>query len=299
MHLGARLAGAWDWLFGGRSADDEFFDNGANDDWSRAEAAYDGRAAAPSRGRQGLGVAAALAFVLLPAWQMVRGDGPRTTYSAQSPAAAKLCLERAVACDKEFLPEQIGDLTSDRFFAQERSRDDLFGNFSRGHEYRDPHGNLFLVSCDFPYEGGWHELTTCYLGVGWDVEGRDVVDEHPGGDSAGWHRLEASFSRPDGSKAFLTASAFDEFGRPIELPSSSFWANVWRTMSLQRDVIAHKVAFQIQVWTTSTEPIDEQAREAARQTLIEARTRFRDIVVPGERSVDFSEESAAVAAPSS
>ena len=138
-----------------------------------------------------------------------------------------------------------------------------------------------MLSCDFPYEGGWHELTICYRGVGWELDDRRLsTDGEPIG-GAGWERMEADFSKPDGAKAFLTVCAFDETGTPIPLPTMSLREDLWNALT-QRHVARTGVAFQVQVWITANGTIEPEVQETARALLLAARDRFRtQIAAPG------------------
>jgi exosortase len=222
-----------------------------------------------------------VAFVALPVWQLVRDSEATPVNSALATVRAQAMIQRARACDAVFLPEKVGSLLRERFFPVERERNDLLGNYSRCHEYRDADGRSFLVSCDFPYEGGWHELTDCYLGMGWEVDDRRLgADASPGRDGP-WQRMEADLSKPDGTKAFVTACAFDECGVPIDLPTRSFAADVWNALSVQRTTLPRQIAFQVQVFIASSQPIGAQQRQAAHELMLVARDQFRMLIVDG------------------
>lgn len=280
---GGRLVRLWDWFF-------------HVDPW---ESHADESPASPAKlksGRQTFwrpGVALAAAFVVLPIWRHVRGNDRPIQDSALASQRAQAIVTRARRQESAFLPEQIGKLELQRFFPVERTRDDLLGNYSRCHEYRDVDGRRYLVSCDFPYDGGWHELTVCYLGLGWDLDSRRIAPDIVRDRAQPWQRMEADLSRPDGTKAFVTVCAFDEYGRPIELPTQSFLADAWKALSHQRMMLPHQVAFQVQVFTSSSKTIDAKQRRAARELMIAARDKFREIVSAPVESTRVGDETPA------
>ncbi len=214
------------------------------------------------------------AFALLGAWQFTLSE--KSVAQVESlPTATEVLVERALACDADFLPSKFAGLQRGQFLPQERTRDDALGNFSRAYAYRNSGDEHFLVSFDFPYRGGWHELTVCYRGIGWRLEDRRSNEANSMHGCSFWPHMEADFSKSDGSFAFLAACAFDEMGQPIDLPSYSFAEDAWRVLSARRDKLEPRVAFQVQVWSTAPRPFDDQQRATARALLFGARDRFR------------------------
>ncbi|HMO86040.1 MAG TPA: exosortase U [Lacipirellulaceae bacterium] len=202
------------------------------------------------------------------------GDAPPEARPLDS-AEVDAVIDRALARDESALPAELAGAQREAFSAQERDRDDLMGAYSRSFEYRDERGTLYLVSCDFPYEGGWHELTVCYRGVGWTLEERTIAESDA---EQGWPRMEASFTKPGGVQAFLTVCGFDETGTAIPLPTMSLWEDAWRALT-QRETRSHRVAFQVQVFTTSGDEIDERTRDTARALLLAARQLLREQII--------------------
>jgi exosortase len=270
LHWGGWLAAAWDAILGHSGS------GGADLDDEMAEPI---RQVPALRWSWPLRIALPLAFLALPVWDFARGH---ETELVIIPGAGdgEAATARALAIEQPFLPERIGALRQQRFDMQERSRDDELGNHSRSHTFVDSRGNTYLVSCDFAYEGGWHELTLCYEGVGWKLEQRVVSDDLPTAGGGAWPRMEADFSKDaDGAKAFVVASAFDEVGNRLSMPTWSVWEHLQNILQRDQQVRSGQLGFQTQVWITSDAPIDEGQREAARLLLTEARERFRTLVV--------------------
>jgi exosortase len=271
VRFGGRLVWLWDQLLTPSTPDDEI-----DDDARRF------RSLAPPllTGRQAAVLALPLlAFAALPSWHAVAGGNAAATESRLSTDDVQACIQRGLAADASTLPSRIGAAEQTDFAAHERTRDDLLGNYSRSFMFQDGRGTNYLVSCDFPYEGGWHELTVCYLGVGWDLDRRTVSADETTVAGVPWQRMEADFSKPEGVRAFLTVCAFDEAGHPIDLPTMSLVEDAWNALTKRRDV-NHQIAFQVQVWTTAGGPIGDEERETARKLLFEARQKFRSLIVP-------------------
>jgi len=233
-----------------------------------------------------LGRTALVAFAVFPLY-MVLGNWSADASSRQSVLIIGQLQARALACNQTTLPQQVNALRFAKFSSSERDRDDRLGNFSRTFEYHDVNGTTYMASFDFPYRGGWHELTVCYVGMGWELGERRVVRPAAAADSKSWSSLEAEFTRPSGDQGFLTASAFDEGGRPLELPTNSFWEDVWRRLTNGGIGPAPQVAFQVQVWVVSARPITDEQRATARNFLQLARQRFYEATI-GATTADKS-----------
>ncbi len=229
-----------------------------------------------------LGWGALAAFVAWPALMLATGSlgwgGDRSVA-----VVPQQMVDRALACQQSTLPAQIQRLSFAKFSPVQRERNDILGNFSRTYEYRDADGMLYIVSCDFPYQGGWHELTVCYRGIGWDLQDRRVVHEEANANGHAWTDMEAEFSKLDGNQGFLTACAFDDNGQPLDLPAYTLWEDVWRRVTSGGN--ASQIAFQVQVWAVAPQSISDEQRATARELLRQARERFyRAIVNPGVKN---------------
>jgi exosortase len=276
VRWGRLFVAAFDWLQGhGASAAET--DDEQTLEVVASPAGSVSRAAPPWR--RALFAGGLLAFAALPAWKLLAGNQPVDATPGEISAPAMACLERALACSAESLPAELGGTRRADFTEHERDRKDLMGMYSRSYQFEDAQRRFYTLSCDFPYEGGWHELTVCYRGVGWELNDRRVEsDGEPVGGTT-WERMEADFSRPDGSRAFLTVCAFDETGMPIPLPTMSLREDLWKALT-QRQTARTGVAFQVQVWIVANGPIGPEVRETARTMLLEARDRFRTLIAP-------------------
>ena len=146
-----------------------------------------------------------------------------------------------------------------------------------------------MLSFDFSFPGYWHELTECYVAAGWSPVERQIVsarsDKQP---AQPWKYVEATFKKPDGLFGSLCFSEFDQFGMPYE-PQSDWLregGSFWKSRSLY---LKERQIFQVQVWAERTSELNSKQREKARELLLEARLRFRTLVVEHSEPAASSE----------
>ena len=139
------------------------------------------------------------AFALLGAAQLVslcRGDG-----DSIKP------VERALSIERGFLPARVGPWQMVDFQESERESMSEFGQYSRAFVFR--HGRTHAtatISLDFPFRGGWHELSVCYRNVGWPMTSRKVSDFSVDGTSEPWKVVQAEYAKPTGECGYLAFS---------------------------------------------------------------------------------------------
>jgi hypothetical protein len=187
-------------------------------------------------------------------------------------------FEQAMALDELAMPANMGGLKRIGFEAQQRDRDSIFGEFSRIYRYQDVDGNEYLVSCDFPFGPGWHDLRLCYDGAGW-TDGPMTLGYAPGVGADKWGYLQVRFDRPDGAAGLLSYSAFDDRGECLRPPTGSLMGDLWQT--LQKRYNEHQSArfFQIQVWTTAPRLVGEKQSAAALELLLAARAELYQYII--------------------
>ncbi len=113
---------------------------------------------------------------------------------------------------KDDLSPRCGPFERQGFEIVDRESSSSFGEFSRTWRYQTPRATA-LVSIDYPFRG-WHELTSCYQGVGWALQKRTAI---AGGQSGGTGSLiTAEFDRPTGRRASLLFGLDTMGGTPLE-----------------------------------------------------------------------------------
>lgn len=211
-------------------------------------------------------------------------------YALSATAERYPTVQRAVAVTSEFLPAAIGDLKQAGFDSELRPANDMNGKYSRTFKYVAPDGKEYVTSFDFPFVGGWHELSECYLASGWEKVKREV---RPAPEGAGdWKYVEADFQKPNGGYGTVFYTEFDQFGDPLtpvdgwDRPLDSFFTK--RNLYLET-----RKTLQVQVFISGMAPATEEQRAKALSLLEDVRARFHQLA---ERPAS---DSAAKSKPSS
>lgn len=165
------------------------------------------------------------------------------------------------------LPKQQGPFTVSERETIERSSSNSQGQYSETWQLR--RGDLQVVfSCDFPFTG-WHDLETCYAGVGWRRQESRIVGDD-------WPAIETTFTRPTGERAFLVYSLFDSAGTPVRPRSAAdpvgtlserFKRTRWKGSAWQ--------TYQCQVFVEGIVATDPNVRQAVKAVHDQARERIR------------------------
>lgn len=170
------------------------------------------------------------------------------------------------------LPQQFGELRLQSVALQKRDAGSLFASHSVVFVYANDQKDRYLVSCDFPYVGGWHELSVCYRGIGWRLDNREVKRISEDQQSA----CDAAFldlSRPDGVTAYVAFCGRYTDGEPVPAAAMTLAESFWIVFS-RRASAEHRNSYQTQVLTEDAAAISDRRREQSRQLLEEAQMAF-------------------------
>ncbi|MBX3426161.1 MAG: exosortase U [Pirellulales bacterium] len=221
-----------------------------------------------------------------------------------NPTTAHAHVASATTLAESSLPEQLAGTARVGFEETKRERGDvIFGEFSRTYQYQGPSGERYVVSCDFPFSQGWHELTICYSGAGWEVARRDWSTEEIGDQT--WTAVEVDLAKPDGARAFVSWSMFDEFGEPVSPPMGAIRDQLWRLLVRRHPLAPSRQMFQVQVLVAAPGELADETKQIARRLLHEARTHLLRQVIQGSPATAESasdspaEPTQATAAPQS
>jgi exosortase len=274
--FGHRLATWWDWL------------TSWGDPLQPVEAAAPGNGTretgSPSGGRPGFMLPLTTAFGLLAACQI-----GFLAWAFAHPAKPSQAVQLAEELSEASLPAEVAGLHRVNFEAEQRERSDIFGEFSRSYYFEDDQGRTYLLSFDFPFSQGWHELTVCYAGAGWQIDKRESLPvAFSASDSEAsrpdWTIVAADLSRPGGRYAKVQWTLFDEFGEPVSPPAGEIRDQVWRLLVRRSPLAPTRQMFQVQVYCEGDAPLDEKRTEAAKKLLLEAREKLVSQVAPPEGS---------------
>ena len=128
---------------------------------------------------------------------------------------------RFAATGENTLPDRLGAFGRIGFAVERREWDNSWGLLSRVWAYRAP-DRMATVSLDYHFVG-WHVLTECYRGTGWQLASMaaDSTPLGPGEPAVRGKVLTADLTSIDGRHAFLAYALYDRFGRPLDLPGAT------------------------------------------------------------------------------
>ncbi len=137
-----------------------------------------------------------------------------------SPASVSIDLDAYLnAFPQDCLPAEINGWQQFSFETEERDLTSDAGHFSRIWHYKSGYRDA-MVSVDFPFVG-WHDLSGCYVGRGWDIRETTVhaVDD--------WPMVEVEMTLPTGEFGTLLYCLVNPAGDPLLPPDEV--EGYWRT----------------------------------------------------------------------
>jgi exosortase/archaeosortase family protein len=280
---GNLLSRAWNWSMGGTpqrldSADASDSDATlVGDRPASVESAFE-----PARSRMFGSRAVAALYLALGVVQVLALRVPKPAAGDLTGSPTRL-LAIAESLEGELLPEEQAGWRRTDFSVRQRDQRSEFGEFSRIWSYQSA-GAAAAFALDYPFYG-WHDLTACYRGQGWEVAQRRVVTVERGDGEPGWSYIEAELRRPDGDLSYLYFSLFDQFGRPLAPPVAGHWSDrlrsltrvpTWKLLTRQESLALLPAAAQgqAQLFVEVGEPFSE----VQRQQLAERFVTFRNAV---------------------
>ncbi len=279
LRFGARLASAWDALASWGAP------THVGADLTHARATTTLIAAAEPQWGQFHAGAIALLFVPLAALQ-----GALFVQALRVAPGNSAAVKRAAAATVADLPATLAGLERVDFVQENRHHNSEQGMHSRTYVYRGDDG-AYVVSLDFPFVSGWHEVSDCYVSAGWKPVERRVVTPSVAADKQSWPFVEATFSKAADGYGAVVFAEFDQYGEPL-VPHEG-WLGPRDSYFLNRNhYLQDRKTFQVQVWLASPAPIRDGQRRRAEELLLEVRERFRELAVSsadGEGSVDRSD----------
>lgn len=173
------------------------------------------------------------------------------------------------------LPDRLGASTRLSFKQEKRDRHSTFGEHSNISIYATT-DCTFTLSIDFPFRG-FHPLERCYEGRGWVVESSPKqinMECNTGRDETNDGNCivhEVDLKNAEGKSAFLLYSLFQLDGQQRKSLSSSN-----RGLERLEQSILEPVTFQIQLFSESTETLNQSDREERKKNFADAVTLLRN-----------------------
>jgi exosortase/archaeosortase family protein len=184
-------------------------------------------------------------------------------------------VQRAVAATSEALPTAIGELTKAEFKPEKREANNMHGMYSRTYRFQGADDVVYVASFDFPFSGGWHELTECYVATGWERRERHVRTAAE--EAGGWPYVEADFEKPGDAYGTVMYAEFDQNG--VELRPHEGWERPADSFLTVRNLyLEGRKTFQVQVFVAGPAALTDAQRQQAAQLLVEARQRFHKLI---------------------
>lgn len=172
------------------------------------------------------------------------------------------------------MPNELDDLRLVEIEHRQREDDSVFGANSVIFHYQRASGERFLVSCDFPFVGGWHDISGCYVGIGWQLEAR-ANHERPTPEGVPFDAAQFDLTKPDGMAALVTMCACYHDGDPLDAPVEDSLLTRLGSVLTRRDVAADtRRLFQVQVLAERSGRIARSDRAVSWRLLEVARSRF-------------------------
>jgi exosortase len=112
------------------------------------------------------------------------------------------------------MPRQLGKWERQKFTTETRNPGSAFGETSRIWRYRLG-SSLAAFSLDSPFPG-WHDLTRCYTGQGWTVDGEVVHPGATGDPEKALGYVELKLTRAGYRSGYLLFCQFDGRGQCLE-----------------------------------------------------------------------------------
>ena len=211
-----------------------------------------------------LRAASAFGLLLLPQWAMPGVDWNEvlTTHDVYAPLIGSLV--------ETSLPAKFEGFERMAFRAEHREMDDSWGENSRTWYYRYEKGPGYAaLSLDYQFVD-WHDLTLCYTGQGWTMQGSRVGALGRSGSRDARSLVEADFINLEGRHGHLIYGLFNRKGRVVTPPEARGFVQTliarlrsWLIRSSHGSEAADGLNFQYQIFIDSDQPPSAEARDQA------------------------------------
>lgn len=185
---------------------------------------------------------------------------------------------RPVALVDASLPKTIGEWTKKQYESQHRPSRSYFGERSEVWAFERT-GLRATVSIDYPFPG-WHDLSWCYLGTGWQIDQQlvDPSEAVPGG------FVVLTMSQPPSRHGLVMFCEFDRDGRPLVARPGGLRGSQHRhraalaRIGLDESIPADPVAptYQFQVFVESYSSIGEFESSSIRDLFLKSQAIIRE-----------------------
>jgi hypothetical protein len=227
----------------------------------------------PTGGLWRLAVGAVPAYLLLAVGHWALAEPTPDAGTALPPPTA----------DQNLLPAKVGPWELKEFTTQAREAYSFFGEHSQVWVYSRGRAAA-VVSLDYPFPS-WHDLTWCYTGRGWQIDGQAVRDAAgvPGG------FVEVRMTQSAHRHAYLLFCEFDRQGRPLAARPGATEASLFRHQATVRRLRARLgldadpliadpggPVYQLQAFAEGLGPLTAEDEAAMRDVFVGAQAAARE-----------------------
>jgi exosortase/archaeosortase family protein len=217
-------------------------------------------------------LATALACVLLGMYQLA-GPSLANQFADRE-------VQNVLKMTADALPAQIGDWKRIEFETVHREVNAELGEYSHVFHYQHVGTSQRVVmSIDFPFRRGWHELCACYRASGWTLVDRGVIEDDSTSGSAPWNYVQAQFERKDQTTPALLLYTFaDGQGQRISPPSQDLYERITERIRRRGPYSIAPRYYQIQLWVPQLAGKTSDAQDTYHQLFKICREHCREFV---------------------
>ncbi len=170
-----------------------------------------------------------------------------------------------VTSDLQSLPESIALWRRVEYEHEKRTAESPFGEHSEIWTYQSAPLTA-RVSLDY-YFSGWHDLVSCYQGIGWEIVERFEIEDQK--TASGWNGVGVVLRDSTGRYGYLCYSLFEEEGAGMSPRSGRFW-----TRFKQLNNPPHTL--QTQVFASLASPPDNDVKQKLESLHLDSRELLRN-----------------------
>ena len=183
----------------------------------------------------------------------------------------KEVVAHALKIDKSYVPAQLGDwkLEKHEYISREVANEEL-SDHSHTFQYVNPEtGNQVMISLDFAYTGGWHDLCICYTATGWQIDGRNIKD------APEFQYVESNMENEANQFGQVVFGAFDATGKYVTPPGNLITWRPWSALRRRTLKTISPRLLQIQAFAIRDRELTDKDKEDIKALFVECASKLR------------------------
>lgn len=180
-------------------------------------------------------------------------------------------VDHAMKIDGKSVPLAVGPwhFVDHEYQSRDVGNEEL-SDHSHVFRYNNPtSARSVIISLDFAYTGGWHDLCICYTSTGWDVGERQMKA------NGEFKYVETDMVNELSQSGFLAFGAFDANAKYVTPPGNLI---TWRPWSALRRRTLRTISprlLQVQAFATADEEMTQEEKDSVRALFYDCVERFR------------------------